>query len=139
MNRVSTDRDRGTAIVATLTLCFVFMAGGFIWLSRTVDRSLHDRSQAAAVAFQAARAGAQAGDVVLSLGGVIVLDPGRAVVAARTMAMELLVANGDTGEVGPVEIDGARVTVTVTITTSGRRAVGTGTAAAHLGFDAADQ
>jgi hypothetical protein len=131
--------DRGSAIVATLTLTFVFMAGGFIWLSRTVDRSLHDRSQATAVAFQAARAGAQSVDLDASHGGAIVLDAERAVTAARAAAARLLAANGDEGEVDVVRIEGAQVTVVVTITTSGRRSVGTSSATAHLGFDGPDQ
>lgn len=133
------DRDRGSAIVATLTLTFVFMAGALIWLSRTVDRSLHDRSQAAAVAFQSARAGAQAVDLARSGEGAIVLDPVRAAAAVRTVAATLLARNGDTGAVTSVQIDGGRVTVSVMISTSGRRATGTATATAHFGFDDADQ
>jgi hypothetical protein len=131
--------DRGSAIVATLTLTFVLMAGAFIWLSRTVDRSLHDRSQATSVAFQAARAGAQAVDLEASNADTIVLDATRAAAAARVTATLLLTANGDSGEVGLVRVDGPRVTVTVTITTTGRRAVGTSSATAHIGFDAPDQ
>jgi hypothetical protein len=132
-------QDRGSAIVATLTLTFVLMAGGFIWLSRTVDRSLHDRAQATAVAFQAARAGAQSVDVAASHAGAIVLDERRAIAAATAAASRLLAANGDTGSVDSVRIDGPRVMVVVTITTSGRRAVGTSSATAHLGFDGPDQ
>lgn len=132
-------RDRGSAIVATLTLTFVFMAGGFIWLSRTVDRSVHDRAQASSVAFQAARAGAQAVDLEASSAGTILLDAPRAVAAARSVAASLLAANGDSGVVEAIRIDGARVTVTVAITTTGRRAVGTSSATAHIGFDAPDQ
>ncbi len=139
MTRSRTDRDRGSAIVATLTLTFVFMAGAFIWLSRTVDRSLHDRSQAVAVAFQCARAGAQAVDLARSEQGVVVVDGTRAVGAARAVGARLLAANGDTGAVTSVQIDGRRVTVTVTITSTGRPAVGTSTATAHSGFDAPDQ
>jgi hypothetical protein len=139
MSTSRSDRDRGSAIVATLTLTFVFMAGAFIWLSRTVDRSLHDRSQAVAVAFQSARAGAQAVDVGLSGQGTVVLDDARAVAAARSVGGQLLAANADTGAVTSVQIDGPRVTVTVTITSSGRPAVGTSSATAHSGFDAADQ
>lgn len=137
--RAEVDADRGSAIVATLTLTFVFMAGAFIWLSRTVDRTLHDRAQATAVAFQAARAGAQSVDVEASRDGAIVLDSERVVVAARAAAARLLAANGDTGGVDLVRIAGPRVTVTVTITTTGRRAVGTSSATAHLGFDGPDQ
>ena len=133
-------RDRGSAVVATLTFSFVFMAGAFIWLSRTVDRSLHDRSQATAVAFQAARAGAQQIDLGASRrAGAPVLDAERAVAAARASATRTLAANGDRGAVGAITVDGVRVTVTVVISTSGRSVDGTATATAHYGFDAADQ
>jgi len=136
----ASSRDRGSAVVATLTFTFVFMAGAFIWLSRTVDRSLHDRSQATAVAFQAARAGAQQvdGDASRTTGDVVV-DQDRAITAARSAAASALAANGDTGSVVRVSIDGKQVTVTVTITTSGRAVSGTAMATAHFGFDAADQ
>lgn len=133
------DRDRGSAIVATLTLSFVFMAGAFIWLSRTVDASLHDHSQAVAVAFQAARAGAQQVDLESLRTGELVVDRVRAVTAARSTAQHLLSVNGDRGEVVTITVDGARVTVTIAIISTGRRAVGTGSATAHAGFDAADQ
>ena len=56
------DRDRGAATVAMITFMFVFMLGSLLWLSRTVDQSLNDRTNASAVAFQAARSGAQALD-----------------------------------------------------------------------------
>jgi hypothetical protein len=133
-------RDRGSAVVATLTFSFVFMAGAFIWLSRTVDRSLHDRSQATAVAFQAARAGAQQIDLEASRRtGTLVLDADLAVAAARASATRTLATNGDRGAVGAITVDGVRVTVTVVITTSGRAVDGTATATAHYGFDDADQ
>ena len=125
--------------MATLTLSFVFMAGAFIWLSATVDRSLHDRSQAASVAFQAARAGAPAVDPASVRGGAVGVDNARAAAAVRSTASRLLAANGDTGEVTEIRITGSQVTVTVVITTSGRRAVGTASAAAHAGFDGQDQ
>jgi len=133
-------RDRGSAVVATLTFSFVFMAGAFIWLSRTVDRSLHDRAQATAVAFQAARSGAQQVDGDASrAAGAVVVDGDRAAAAAQASAAATLAANGDTGNVARVRVDGARVTVTVVITSSGRAVAGTATATAHFGFDAPDQ
>jgi hypothetical protein len=125
--------------VATLTLSFVFMAGAFIWLSTIVDQSLHDRSQATAVAFQAARSGAQAVDLSTVGTGPLLVDTDRAVAAIRITVARLLAANGDTGELVDVRIDGATVTVSVAITSSGRRAVGTGTATARAGFDDGDQ
>ncbi len=134
------DRDRGSAVVATLTLSFVVMAGAVIWLSRTVDRSLHDRSQATAVAFQAARAGAQQIDLEASRrSGSLALDPDRAIGAARAAVATGLAANGDRGSVGSIIVDRPQITVTVVITTSGRTVSGTATATAHFGFDAPDQ
>ena len=62
MNRIDDRRDSGSATVLMITLCFTFLAGSLVWLSRTVDQSLDDRTNAAAIAFQAARAGAQAID-----------------------------------------------------------------------------
>lgn len=131
-------RNRGQSTVAALTFAFIFMAGAFLWLSRTVDQSLHDRTQAAAVAFQGARAGAQQVDIDGSRSGGVVLDPGRAEAAVRQRVGQLLNENGDTGQVSAIMLgaDG-RVTVTVIISTSGRSAVGTGTATPRSGFDSA--
>jgi hypothetical protein len=78
-------------------------------------------------------------DLEASNADAVVLDPARAAAAARATAALLLAANGDSGEIGMIRIDGPRVTVTVTITTTGRRAVGTSSATAHIGFDAPDQ
>ena len=131
---MSRDRDRGAATVMAVTVACTFMAGAFIWLSRTVDRQLADRPHAAAIAYEAARAGAQQIDVRASTDSAVV-DPSRATVAARQSAAAAFAANGDSGVVDTVTVDGARVTVTVTITTSGRPATATGTALARVGFD----
>lgn len=130
-----TARDRGSATVAALTLSFAFMAGAFIWLTTSVDQSLHDRTQASAVAFQAARAGAQQLDVRAARQGRVVINRGRAVGAARAAASRLLAGGGDRGGLTAVRISGNRVTVTVTISTGGRSVRGTGTATAVIGFD----
>lgn len=127
-------RDRGAATVMAVTVACTFMAGAFIWLSRTVDRQLADRPHAAAIAYEAARAGAQQIDVPRSTTTPVV-DTARAVIAARRSAATAFAANGDYGTVDTVTVDGARVTVTVTITTSGRPATATGTAVARAGFD----
>jgi hypothetical protein len=119
-----------------ITLCFVFLAGALLWLSRTVDQSLDDRTNAAAIALQAARAGAQAIDPVSLREGRAVVDPAAAARAATSTAQQLLAANGDTGEVGGVSVEGNRVTVSVTITTTGRPATGSASASAVVGVDA---
>lgn len=128
--------DTGSATVLMITLCFTFLAGSLVWLSRTVDQSLDDRTNAAAVAFQAARAGAQAIDPASARLGVAVIDPVAARSAAVSTTARLLAANGDIGSVAAVSIEGNRVTVSVTITTTGRSATGSASASAVVGVDA---
>lgn len=127
------NRDRGTSTVLAMTLVCVFMAGALIWLSRTVDRQLQDRPHAAAIAYGAARAGAQQVDVGQST-SVVVVDITRATYAAQASVHAALEANGDSGSVDHVDVVGSRVTVTVTITSSGRPITATGTATARAGF-----
>lgn len=131
------ERERGSATVAALTFAFVFMAGSLVWLTRTVDRSIDDRSQAATVAFQAARSAAQQLDPDRARQGELVIDATRAAAAARATAARLLDGSGDVGVVSSMRIVGTRVVVEVTITSSGRASVGVGTAVATMGFDEA--
>ena len=133
---INHDRDSGSATVLMITLCFVFLAGSLLWLSRTVDQSLDDRTNAVAIAFQAARAGAQAIDPAAARSGEAVIDPGAAREAIASTTGRLLAANGDTGSVSSISIEGNRVTVSVTITTTGRPATGTASASAVAGVDA---
>jgi hypothetical protein len=133
---VDRDRDVGAATVLMITLCFSFLAGSLVWLSRTVDQSLDDRTNAAAIAFQAARAGAQALDPVSARAGEAVVDPVAARVAVATTTQRLLAVNGDVGSVAAVSIERTRVTVSVTISTTGRPATGTASASAVVGVDA---
>ena len=134
--RINRDRDAGSATVLMITLCFVFLAGSLLWLSRTVDQSLDDRTNAVAIAFQAARAGAQAIDPVAARSGEAVIDLGAARDAIASTTSRLLAANGDTGSVSSILIERNRVTVSVTITTTGRPATGTASASAVAGVDA---
>ncbi|HQV56815.1 MAG TPA: hypothetical protein PKV27_02305 [Ilumatobacteraceae bacterium] len=127
--------ERGSSTVAALTLAFVFMAGGFIWLSRTVDQSINDRSQAAAVAFHAARAAAQQIDPAAARRGQIVIDSTRAVSAARQSVAVQLAGTSDSGVLESIQISGRTVTVVVVIDTTGRTARGSGSATASIGFD----
>jgi hypothetical protein len=129
-------RDAGSATVLMITLCFTFLAGSLVWLSRTVDQSLDDRTNATAIAFQAARSGAQAIDPVIARSGRAVVDPVAARLAIASTTERLLAANGDTGSLSAVTIESNRVTVSVTITTTGRPATGTASAAAVTGVDA---
>ena len=127
--------DAGSATVLMITLCFVFLAGSLVWLSRTVDQSLDDRTNATAIAFQAARAGAQQIDLTSARIGVALVDPIAARSAVASTTFGLLAVNGDTGSVTSVSIDGNRVTVSVTITSTGRPATGTASATAVVGVD----
>jgi hypothetical protein len=133
---VERDRDVGAATVLMITLCFAFLAGSLVWLSRTVDQSLDDRTNAAAIAFQAARAGAQALDPSSARTGDTIIDPAAARLAVATTTRRLLAVNGDTGSVAAVSIEANRVTVSVTITTTGRPATGTASASAVVGVGA---
>jgi hypothetical protein len=130
------DGDAGSATVLVITLCFTFLAGSLLWLSRTVDQSLDDRTNAAAIAFQAARAGAQAIDPEAARSGDAIIDPVAAQAAIASTTARLLAINGDSGSVSSVSIEGNRVTVSVTITTTGRPATGTASASAVAGVDA---
>jgi hypothetical protein len=132
-------RDRGSATVAAITLCTVMLTGALLWQSTVVDRSLHDRADASAFAFQAARAGAQEIDEAAARRGVITLDASRARSTAVASAQRLLSANGDTGTVTAIQVVDRRVTVSVTITTTGRPATATATALARVGTDAPDR
>jgi len=135
MSSVDGHRDCGSATVLMITLCFTFLAGSLVWLSRTVDQSLDDRTNATAVAFQAARAGAQAIDHDAARSGEAAVDPVAARSAVAATTIRLLAVNGDTGSLSALTIIGNRVTVSVTITTTGRPATGTASAIAVVGVD----
>ena len=128
--------DQGAATVLMITLCFSFLAITLVWLSRTVDQSLHDRTNAVAIAFQAARAGAQALDGDSARAGQPMVDPIAARRAVVSTIDRLLTANGDSGSLTALSIAGNRVTVSVTITTTGRPATGTGSVIAATGVAA---
>ena len=130
------EADTGSATVLMITLCFVFLAGSLVWLSRTVDQSLDDRTNAAAIALQAARAGAQEIDPTSARIGIAIVDSVAATSAVASTTARLLAVNGDTGSVSAVSIEHNRVTVSVTITTTGRSATGTASATAVAGVDA---
>jgi hypothetical protein len=66
----------------------------------------------------------------------IAVDPDLAEQAARLATQRLLAANGDSGRLTSLRIDGPRVTVTVEITTTGRVVTGVGSATARAAFDA---
>ena len=126
--------DRGTGVVAALTLMFVFTAGALIWLSRDVDRADQARSDASSIAFQAARSGAQQFVEDQLFGSTAPsIDPERARDAVSSTTANLLARFGESGAVTSIAINGDRVTVTVTVTVAGRTVHGTGSARARQG------
>jgi hypothetical protein len=107
--------ERGTALVTAMVLLFSFTAGAVIVLARDYDERLATRSVAQAVAFQAARVGAQQLAVGSLRGeGAVALDEAAAVEQATHAAHDLLAEAGEVGDV-TVAIDGDRVTVVVAI------------------------
>jgi hypothetical protein len=98
-----------------MVLLFSFTAGGVILLARDYDDRLATRSVAQAVAFQAARVGAQQVAIETLRGdGAIALDEAAAVEQATRAARELLADAGEVGDV-TVVVDSDRVTVVVEI------------------------
>ena len=98
-----------------MVLLFSFTAGAVILLARDYDERLATRSAVQAIAFQAARAGAQQVAVETLRGdGSVLLDEAAAVEQATRVAQELLSDHGEVGDVG-VTVEGDRVTVVVTV------------------------
>ena len=103
--------ERGTALVTAMVLLFSFTAAGVVLLAHDYDERLATRSTAQAIAFQAARVGAQQVDVGSLRGGsTVTVDEEAAVEQATRAAHELLAAYGEAGEV-TVTVTGDRVTV----------------------------
>ncbi|MGI9646141.1 MAG: hypothetical protein ACR2O6_12620 [Ilumatobacteraceae bacterium] len=124
--------DRGAGTVAAIALIFAFTFLGLVWLARDVDRSISNRSAAQSIAFQAARSGAQSADVAgLREGESAPIDPGAARVAAEQTARTLFASYGVAGSITEINVDGDRVTVSVTITDAGRTVSGSGTVRAE--------
>ena len=121
--------QRGTGLVAGITLVFAFTFLGLVWLARDVDRGVSNRSAAQSIAFQAARSGAQAtsiGDLRVSDGAPTV-DEGAARIAARRTAEALFASYGVTGTVETIAVTADSVAVTVTISDAGVTVTGAGT------------
>lgn len=107
--------DRGVGMVTALVLLFSFTSVGVILLARDYDDRLATRSSAQAIAFQAAREGAQMVDLEqVRTGGVVVLDVPLAREAAEAAGRRLLAEYGETGTV-TVTVEPDRVVVVVEI------------------------
>jgi Tfp pilus assembly protein PilX len=118
--------ERGTGLVAGITLIFAFTFLGLVWLARDVDRSISNRSAAQSIAFQAARSGAQSTALAELRSGTAVIDPEAAQLATVDTAERLFASYGVDGTVVSVDVIGDRVVVSVTITESGRTVTGEG-------------
>jgi hypothetical protein len=115
-------------MVAGIALMFAFTFLGLVWLARDVDRGVSNQSAAQSIAFQAARAGAQAAQVdELRDGDVTTFDEGKVIAAANDIAERLFASydvNGTVLSVNPVD---GKVTVTVQIVDGSKTVKGVGT------------
>lgn len=125
--------DRGSATVAAIVLMLSLTGGALLWLSWNVDRSINAANDADAIAFQAARAGAQAVDPASLRTATPVLNPNLAPQLAVEAAASLFATNETTGRVISVDVGADRVTVVVEITEAGRTVTGQGTARLAVG------
>ena len=129
----NSDRDRGSATVAALLLMLAFTGGAVLWLTWNVDRSVNATADAASIAFQAARTGAQVIDPASLRTDTPTIDPVGASQLATVAAQTLFNANHTTGRVTDVRVAADRVTVVVEITEAGRTVTGQGTARIAVG------
>ncbi len=118
--------------MAGLVFMFAFTFLGLIWLAGTVDRGISNQSAATSIAFQAARAGAQAAQPDEIRGGQVQnLDVARAEAAANEAAARLFSSYGLAGQASAVaKVDGTIVIVTVTIIDGSKTVRGRGAAEA---------
>ena len=121
--------QRGSGLVAGITLLFAFTFLGLAWLARDVDRGVSNRSAAQSIAFQAARSGAQATSIadLRSSDGAPVVDEDTARVAALRTAEALFASYGLTGTVEAIAVTADSVAVTVTVSDAGVTVTGAGT------------
>ena len=127
--------DRGSATVAAIALMLSLTGGSLLWLTWNVDRSINAASDADAIAFQAARAGAQAIDPASLRTDTPTLNADQAPQFAIDAAASLFAANETAGRVVSVEVEADRVTVIIEITEAGRTVTGQGTARLAVGVD----
>lgn len=109
--------DRGSSMVAAIAVMFAVTFLGLVWLARDVDRARSNEGAAEAIAFQAARSGAQAASIRSLRTGEVVIDTSAAVAAANRSAARLFESYEVNGSVTAVDIDVTtrRVRVDVTI------------------------
>ncbi len=105
-------------MVAAIAVMFAVTFLGLVWLARDVDRARSNEGAAEAIAFQAARSGAQAASIGPLRTGEVVIDADAAVAAATRSAARLFSSYNVNGTVTGIEVDAAerRVRVEVVIT-----------------------
>lgn len=120
--------DRGSSTVAAIAIIFASTFLGLVWLARDVDRARSNEGAAEAIAFQSARAGAQAASVASLRSGVVELDVAAASSAASSAARQLFASYDVAGTVIAVAVDvpQRRVRVDVSITDGSVTVRGTG-------------
>jgi Tfp pilus assembly protein PilX len=124
--------DRGAGLVVGIALMFAFTFLGLVWLARDVDRAVSNRSAAQAIAFQSARAGAQAAVVPgLRTGDSPSVDAAAARLAASRIAAALFASYEVSGRITSIAVGVDDVTVAVAIDDDGRTVTGIGTVRAE--------
>lgn len=121
--------DRGAGLVVGIVLLFAFTFLGLVWLARDVDRGVSNRSTAQSIAFQAARAGAQATAIGVVRGqpDAVAIDADVARQRALATASELFASYAVDGAVTAITVGQAEVSVTVEIVDGGITVTGAGT------------
>jgi hypothetical protein len=128
-------------IITGLVLMFSFTFSGLVWLVRDVDRAVSGRAPAQAIAFQAARAGAQQIDPMsLRIGGpnAVQINPVAADRAARAAVDHALRSDGLSGpqvqvRVVAITTTSDQVAVVVEVRDGSRAVVGAASAQAVVG------
>jgi len=123
-----TERERGSSTVAVIAILFGATFLGLVWLARDVDRARSNEGAAEAIAFQSARAGAQAATASALRGGEVVIDVAVAASSARATAAQLFASYGVDGTVTAIDVDVGqrRVRVDVRIVDGSLEVNGTG-------------
>lgn len=117
LRRLQRGDDRGTGLVAGITIMFSFTFLALVWLAHDVDRGISNESTAQSIAFQAARAAAQTTSIADARAGTLSIDASRACASASAAADRLFGSYAVDGSMTRCDIDpsGRRVTVEVII------------------------
>ena len=107
--------DNGSGLVAAITILFSLTFLSLVWLARDVDRGVSNEGAAEAIAFQAARSGAQAASIANLRTGDLAIDESQARAAAFETASLLFDSYGVDGSVTAIEIDPATTRLRVTV------------------------